>query len=168
MFPKDMPWVSQNVGPTGNASNYYFAFRAYAPEGAVSFKEDTAEIINDDTMYYFENNSFAGIDEFGRKYSLCWLAAAYKNDSGEWFYYGDKSTKEKYIGGYYTVNWYDENEKVIDSDRIRINLSNEKCHDIIEPFYMGNVIKGIIVNGQKLDVIENQVTIPFSVPVSSS
>jgi len=44
-------------------------FRAYAPEGAVSFKEDDKNHIEDDTMYYFDDD-FAGIDQYGRKYSV--------------------------------------------------------------------------------------------------
>ena len=59
---------------------HYFAFKAYAPEGAYSFKEDDLEVIEDQTMYYFEDNDFAGIDEYGRKYSIVWLAAAVLNN----------------------------------------------------------------------------------------
>ena len=28
---------------------------------------------------------------------------------------------------------------IIESDRIRINLSNEECHSSIEPYYINNV-----------------------------
>jgi hypothetical protein len=63
----------------------------------------------DNTMYYFENNSFAGIEPNGRKYSIIWLAAAYCDDEGNWTYYGANSTKERYIGWSYHVEWYDAN-----------------------------------------------------------
>lgn len=82
MFPEDMEWTLQNVGAEGNSNMYYFEFRAYAPEGAVSFKEDDKKVIEDTTMYYFEGNKFAGIDEFGRKFSRMYLAAAV-NDGTE-------------------------------------------------------------------------------------
>lgn len=142
MCPADTKWVKQNVGATGNANMYYMGFKAYAPEGAVSFKEDDLATIEDQTMYYFENNQFAGVDELGRKYSIVWLAlASYDEASDTWTYFGEKSTAEKYIGWYYSVEWYDANGVVIASDRIRINLSNEDCHSSIEPYYMNDVIE---------------------------
>lgn len=140
MCPANTEWVKQNVGSTGNANMYYMGFKAYAPEGAVSFKEDDQEFIADQTMYYFENNDFAGIDELGRKYSIVWLAlASYDEASDTWTYFGEKSTTEKYIGWYYSVEWYDTSGVVIASDRIRINLSNEDCHLTIEPYYMSDI-----------------------------
>ena len=140
MCPADTVWAKQNVGSTGNPNMYYMGFKAYAPDGAVSFKEDSQEFIADQTMYYFEDNDFAGIDKYGRKYSIVWLAlASYDEASDAWSYFGKKSTVEKYIGWYYSVEWYDANGVVIASDRIRINLSNEDCHLAIEPFYMANV-----------------------------
>lgn len=140
MCPADTAWTKQNVGATGNANMYYMGFRAYAPEGAVSFKEDDMASIEDQTMYYFEGNDFAGTDKLGRKYSIVWLAlASYDEASDTWTYYGEKSSTEKYIGWYYSVEWYDADGVVIASDRIRINLSNENCHLEIKPFYMADV-----------------------------
>ena len=108
----------------------------------VSFKEDDAEIIGDQTMYYFTNNPSAGIDEYGRKYSVCWLAlASYDETTDTWTYFGKNSTTDKYIGWYYSVEWYNEIGKKIDSDKIRINLSNENCHYMIEDYYMGQYQK---------------------------
>lgn len=160
MCPADTQWAKQSVGATGNANMYYMGFRAYAPEGAVSFKEDDQEIIADQTMYYFENNDFAGVDKFGRKYSVVWLAlASYDEASDSWTYFGTKSSSEKYIGWYYSVEWYDADGKKIDSDCIRINLSNEACHNAIEPYYMANVVKEVAVNGTLLDVVGGRVDI---------
>lgn len=140
MCPADTQWVKQNVGSTGNANMYYMGFKAYAPEGAVSFKEDDQATIEDDTMYYFENNDFAGVDELGRKYSIVWLAlASYDESSDTWTYLGENSSAEKYIGWYYSVEWYDADGVIIASDRIRINLTNEECHLDIEPYYMNNI-----------------------------
>ena len=140
MCPTDTKWVKQNVGSTGNANMYYMGFKAYAPENAVSFKEGDQGVIVDE-MFDF-NGSFAGTDEFGRNYSIVWLAlASYDESSNEWTYYGEKSTVSKYIGWTYVVEWYDADGVVIASDSIRINLSNEKCHSSIEPYYVNDVIK---------------------------
>ena len=157
MCPVDTKWTKQNVGSTGNANMHYMGFKAYAPDGAVSFKEDDKAIIEDQTMYYFENNDFAGIDENGRKYSIIWLAlASYDETSDTWSYFGAKSTTEKYIGWYYSVEWYDIDGVLIESDCIRINLSNENCHASIEPFYMSNIIK--TVNAYTDEQIEAKVS----------
>ena len=160
MVPSDTKFEHQNSGTNADANAYYIGFKAYAPEGAVNFKEDLAEIISDNTMYAFEGNDFAGIDAYGRKYSICWLAVAkYDESTQTWSRYGAQSTKEKYIGWYYSVEWYDVNGKMIGSDCIRINLSNEDCHNNIEPFYMANIVKGVSVNGTLLDIVEGRVDI---------
>lgn len=141
MCPANTVWAKQNVGATGNANMYYMGFKAYAPEGAVSFKEDDQASIVDQTMYYFEGNDFAGIDENGRNYSIVWLAlASYDEASDAWSYFGARSSAEKYIGWYYSVEWYDANGVMIASDRIRINLTNEDCHSSIEPYYIHTVM----------------------------
>ena len=91
-------------------------------------------------MYYFTDNNFAGIDELGRKYSIIWLpVAAYDAVAQTWTYYGDKSTSKKFVGWDYVVNWYDENELMVATNSIRINLSNENCHYINEPYYMASI-----------------------------
>ena len=136
MCPADTAWALQNSGENADANMYYIGFKAYAPAGAVSFKEDLKETIEDDTMYYFEGE-FAGVDAEGRKYSIVWLPAASHAD-GTWTYYGSMSADGKYIGWYYTVEWYGSNGKVIAADQIRINLSNEDCHDTLKPYYMAD------------------------------
>ena len=139
MCPENTEWVKQSVGSTGNANMYYMGFKAYAPEGAVSFKEGDKGIIEDE-MFTFVDNDFAGTDEFGRNYSIVWLALAlYDEASDTWTYFGKNSTTEKFIGWTYIVEWYNADGVVIDSDSIRINLSNEKCHYSIEPYYILNV-----------------------------
>jgi hypothetical protein len=137
MFTENSPYVKQQVGANGNPNMYYMGFKAYAPEGATHFKEDTAEVIKDNTLYDF-NGPFSGIEPDGRKYSICWLAvASYDAASDTWTYYGKNSTTDKYIGWYYSVEWY-KNDTVIKSDTIRINLANEKCFSELKPFYMAN------------------------------
>lgn len=138
MVPENTEWVKQNVGPTGNSNMYYMGFKAYAPEGAVSFKEGDRGVILDE-MFTFDDD-FAGTDEFGRNYSICWLAlASYNASSDTWTYFGKNSSTEKYIGWDYVVEWYDENGTVLDFNQIRINLSNEECHFAVEPYYMVNI-----------------------------
>lgn len=136
MCPADTKWQLQVSGEGADPNSYYIGFKAYAPNGAVSFKEDLAEKISDDTMYYFEDNEFAGVDKYGRKYSIVWLPAAQSSD-GIWTYFGAMSSLDKYIGWYYTVQWYDANGMIISGDQIRINLSNEDCHYSTKPFYFG-------------------------------
>ena len=140
MCPADTKWVKQEVGETGNANMYYMGFKAYAPEGAVSFKEGDHGVIEDE-MFTFDND-FAGTDEFGRNYSIVWLAlASYDETSDTWTYFGKNSTASKYIGWDYVVEWYDVDGVMIASDRIRINLSNEGCHSSAEPYYINNAVK---------------------------
>lgn len=140
MCPANTVFTKQTVGATGNANMYYMGFKAYAPEGAVSFKEGDQGVIID-KMFDF-NDDFAGTDEFGRNYSICWLALALYNEStNEWTYFGKNSTVNKYIGWTYVVEWYNADNVVIASDSIRISLSNEECHSVIEPFYLPKVIE---------------------------
>ena len=137
MCPANAEFVKQSVGATGNANMYYMGFKAYAPDGAVSFKEGDRGVIIDE-MFTFDGD-FAGTDEFGRNYSICWLAlASYNEASDTWNYYGKNSNEEKYIGWDYVVEWYDANDVKIGTDSIRINLSNEDCHNNVRPYYMNN------------------------------
>ena len=139
MCPADTEWVKQNVGNTGNPNMYYMGFKAYAPEGAVSFKEGDRGVIVDE-MFTFDDE-FAGTDELGRNYSICWLAlASFDEASGTWTYFGKNSTANKYIGWTYVVEWYNADGIVIASDCIRINLSNESCHYSAEPYYVNNAV----------------------------
>lgn len=144
MVPVNTQFALQNSGEGADANAYYIGFKAYAPDTATSFKEDLAKTIADETMYYFENNDFAGIDENGRKYSIVWLPVA-QYDGSAWTYYGVNSSTEKYIGWYYSVEWYNANGMLVASDCIRINLSNEGCHSSIEPYYMSDIKKEIDV-----------------------
>lgn len=137
--PSDAEFVKQSVGATGNPNMYYMQFRAYAPDNAASFKEGDRGVIVDE-MFTF-NDAFAGVDEFGRKYSVCWLAlASYDANSDTWTYFGKNSTVNKFIGWSYVVEWYDENGDIIFADSIRINLSNENCHSSVEPYYLQDII----------------------------
>lgn len=178
MCPSDFEWKAQAVGSTGDANKYYLPFRAYAPnDKVVSFQEDMAEVIGDETMWRFEDNSFAGIDEYGRKYSLVWLAvASYDATADKWTYYGDLSSEEHMLGFHYSVRWYDEAGVLIGSDHIRINITNEACHYSLKPYYLENVadyvgiatneVAGIVKGSDEIaigaDGSLSIVSIPFS------
>ena len=95
MCKSDAVFTKQNVGSTGNANMMYMSFKAFAPKGAVSFKEGDRGVIIDE-MFTFDSD-FAGTDEYGRNYSICWLALASCDSSGTWTYFGKNSTIEKYI-----------------------------------------------------------------------
>lgn len=137
MCPSDTEWSLQQVGEGGDSSRYYIGFRAYAPSSDVnSFKESLDTTMTDQTMYYFVDNEFAGIDSNGRKYSIVWLPVAKHNDDDTWTYYGANSTSDKLIGWNYCVEWYNTDNVCVASDLIRINLSNEDIHAAIEPYYM--------------------------------
>ena len=155
MCPTDTVFTKQNVGANGNANMYYMTFKAFAPEGAASFKEgDRGAII--DKMYTFDDAA-AGIDEFGRKYSVCWLAlASYDSASDTWTYFGKNSSESKYIGWDYVVEWYDANGIKIAADSMRINLSNENCHNNTKPYYMANYATTAEVSAlkQSIDAME--------------
>lgn len=141
MCPSDTEWSLQQVGEGGDSSKYYIGFRAYAPSSDVnSFKESLDTTMTDQTMYYFVDNEFAGIDSNGRKYSIVWLPVAKHNDDDTWTYYGANSTSDKLIGWNYCVEWYNADNVCVASDLIRINLANEDCAHSIEPYYMSGYV----------------------------
>lgn len=140
MFTQGTMFTEQ-VGTGGDINKYYIGFRAYAPDNAVGFREDLAKTIADKTIYRFDDNDFAGIDEYGRRYSVVWLPVAMHEQDGTWTYFGASSANGQYIGWYYSVEWYDDTDKVIAADTVRINLSNEDCHTNSEPYYMQEYAK---------------------------
>lgn len=168
MVPAGAEFKAQQVGPTGNANMYYMGFKAYAPEGAVGFKEGDRGVIVDE--YFDFSGDFAGTDEFGRNYSIVWLALASCNN-GVWTYYGKNSSFEKYIGWDYVVEWYSAAGIKIGADRIRINLSNEACHTDIRPYYLqglDNKIEAVKVGDQVLNIADKTVTVPVGAGLKAS
>lgn len=138
-FAENSPFTKQAVGTNGDANMYYIGMKIYAPDNATGFKEDLAKTIGDDTMYDF-NGDFSGVDEYGRKYSIVWLPVAiYDEATSTWTYYGDNSSADKLIGWDYTVVWY-AGETRIGIDQIRINLTNDVCHNSIVPSYMSEYV----------------------------
>lgn len=156
LCPKETKWEKQNSGANADPNKYYIGLRAYAPDGSiVKFKEDTSENILDETMYEF-SGEFAGVDEYGRKYSVTWLPVAkYDEETDAWSYYGAKSV-DKFIGWFYSVEWYDASGVMVASDMIRVNLSNEDCHSKIDPYYMYGYAKSTDVSNLQNAVTEMQ------------
>lgn len=153
MCPADAEFTKQNVGANGNPNMMYMTFRAFAPQGAVSFKEGDRGVIIDE-MHTFDDSA-AGIDEFGRKYSVCWLALAmYDESTGAWSYFGKNSTESKYIGWDYVVEWYSEDGVKLGFDSVRINLSNENCHYTNKPYYLNATITSDEVETIRSDIEE--------------
>lgn len=116
----------QNVGATGNANMYYATFRAYAPEGATRVIEGQNDKM--DTEF-----STLAVDKYGRKYTTIWAAIANTSDGGNtWTKWGDSSTINKYLGFYYNFHWYNE-DVLIGTDKVRVLLTNDDCHNDLVP-----------------------------------
>ncbi len=131
MVPADAEFKKQSVGAGGDANAYYMTFKTYAPnESAVGYIEHIGEQVDSEILTKFS------VDEYGRKYQTTWLGIAKYDESADtWSYYGAQSTVTKFIGWDYQIDWYDANNKMIASDCVRINLSNEACHNTTRSYY---------------------------------
>lgn len=131
MCPENAEYHLQSVGTGGNKNKYYVTFKTYAPNGAVGYIEHLNGQVDDEILKDIK------VDNYGRRYQPTWLGVAeYDAESGAWSYYGDNSTAGEYIGWDYQIDWYNADGIIIDSDSIRINLSNKDCHFTSEPYYM--------------------------------
>lgn len=150
MCPNTTNWILQDNNVNNDPNIYYIGIRFYAQDTNIfGFKRGLGESITDQTIYYFENNSQAGIDENGRKYNILYLPiATYNPNNDEWNYHGSTSTTKNYVGWFYNIEWYDVNNNLIDSDCIRINLSNENCHNFPKPYYMGAINTNLLVQNE--------------------
>lgn len=139
MVPENAVWAKQSVGEGGDANSYYMTFKTYAPsDDAVGYIEHLSGQADEEVLTSFN------VDEYGRRYQPTWLALAkYDEATGVWNYYGKNSSKESYIGWDYQIDWYNADGVMIASDSVRINLSNENCHSVIKPYYIGEISKEI-------------------------
>lgn len=139
MCPSDAEFVKQAVGTGGDTNTYYMTFKTYAPsDDVVGYIEHLGNQVDSEILIDLKT------DEYGRKYQPTWLGLAkYDETTDTWTYYGASSSAEKYIGWNYQIDWYDADGKMVKSDMVRINLSNEECHNIVEPYYIGSVRKEI-------------------------
>lgn len=156
MCPADVEFTKQAVGAGGDTNSYYMTFKTYAPDDSIV---GYIEHLNGNTDP--EVLTDLKTDAYGRKYQPTWLALAkYDEASGTWTYYGNSSSTEKYIGWDYQIDWYDANGIIVKSDIVRINLSNENCHNAIEPYYMGSMRRAIDTKiEEKLEEVEGSITI---------
>jgi hypothetical protein len=130
MCPADAEFKKQEVGAGGDANAYYMTFNTFAPNNAAGYIEHIGDKSDTEILTKFS------VDEYGRKYQTTWLGiAAYDEATDTWSYYGANSSVEKYIGWDYKIDWYDADNKVISTDSVRINLSNESCHNELRPYY---------------------------------
>ena len=116
MCPADAEFKQQDVGENGNPNIYYMSMTTKAPEGAVAFNEI------DGSGNESKNEPVSN----GKK--TIWLALAMLS-GGKWTYYGKSSNGINYIGWDYVIEWLDDKGEVIRVDKVRINLTNEACHD---------------------------------------
>lgn len=142
MCPEDTEFKLQNVGADGDANTYYMTLTIKAPEGAVAYREGHQGVVE---------GKVERIDGYRR----CWLGLAVF-DGANWNYYGKNSTVDKYIGWTYCIEFYNAEGKVMESDSIRINLSNEECHYDIMPAFNGKSLANkSYVNEQITKIVED-------------
>jgi hypothetical protein len=134
MCPADAEFAKQTVGAGGDANSYYVTFKTYAPDDSVvGYIEHLGDKVDDEILTSFST------DKYGRRYQPTWLAVAkYDETTDTWSYYGANSIEGKYIGWDYQIDWYNADGLMVASDSIRINLSNEDCHNNIKPYYVAN------------------------------
>lgn len=134
MCPANAEFTKQTVGAGGDANTYYMTLKTYAPNrNVVGYRERLGNQVDNETLTNFS------VDEYGRRYQSTWLGLAKIDDvTGAWTYYGKNSSVEKFIGWDYQIDWYNADGIVVASDSVRINLSNEECHNSLRPYYGPN------------------------------
>ena len=134
MCPADAEFKKQAVGTGGDANTYYMTFKTFAPnDNVVGYIEHLGNQVDEQILTDLKT------DEHGRKYQPSWLGLAKLDEAtGTWSYYGANSTTDKMIGWDYQIDWYDADNKMIASDCVRINLTNESCHNYLRPYYGPN------------------------------
>lgn len=139
MCPVDTVWAKQNVGATGDPNCYYATFTTYCYDDKVTgYIEHLGNQVDSEIQTTFST------DEYGRRFQRTWLALArYDEATDSWTYYGKNSSSEKFVGWDYRIDWFGADEKMLASDNIRINLSNEQCHSFLEPYYVGSIMKEV-------------------------
>ena len=123
-IPKGSEYKLQNVGASGDASNYYMTVRAWAPRADINGCRK-----GDYTKY---DTQFKGMENVkidtktGRPYVDFWFAIAHTGDGGNtWTEYADLSTGTKYIGFCWLVEWY-VGDKLVSSSSKKFTLVNNR------------------------------------------
>lgn len=149
MCPANAEFVKQAVGIGGDPNTYYMTLRTYAPANAVGYKERLGDQADAEILTNIST------DEYGRRYQSTWLGMAkFSEVTGAWTYYGANSTESKYIGWDYRIDWFDANNVVVESNSVRINLSNEDCHYSLKPYYLNATITSEEVESLQADIAE--------------
>ena len=152
-YADDTDWHQHDfVGEGGNINQHYMCIRTFAPEGAKFFEEGLLGLNKEDNsgentyedvftalepMIAFEGEKYL-VDENNRAYRANWLPVA-ELENGVWTYYGNDSTAKRHIGWVKMIRWYDENKKLIRTDFVKIQLSNESIFTEVEKFTNINV-----------------------------
>ena len=139
MCPENTVFEKQSVGTGGDPNCYYMTFKTYAPnDNAVGYIEHLGDLADEEILTSFS------VDKYGRRYQSTWLSIAkYDASTNTWTYKGKESGVNGYVGWDYQIDWYDANGKMIGSDSIRINLSNESCHFVNSPYYVNSIMKEV-------------------------
>lgn len=150
MCPADAEFTKQNVGVGGDPNTYYMTLKTYCPsDDVVGYIEHLGNQVDAEILTDIK------VDEHGRKYQPTWLGLAkYDEATSNWSYYGANSTEGKYIGWDYQIDWYNAHNVMVASDYIRINLSNEDCHNNIKPYYMADFATSEEVEALKESIAE--------------
>lgn len=133
MCPASSEYHLQAVGTGGDPNTYYVTLKTYCyNDNVVGYKEHLGSQVDAEILTDLKE------DAYGRRYQPTWLGVAkYDSESGVWSYYGANSSESRFIGWDYRIDWFDANGVMIASDSVRINLSNEGCHYVVEPYYIG-------------------------------
>ena len=148
MCTANAEFTKQTVGTGGDANTYYMTLKTYAPDDSVvGYIERIGNQVDGKIL------TDLSTDEYGRKYQSTWLGLAkFDESTNAWSYYGKTSSTERFVGWDYRIDWYDVDNVRIATDSIRINLSNEDCHNYIRPYYGPD-------NDISTDIVELQETI---------
>lgn len=155
MCPDNAEFTQQTVGAGGDANCYYGTLKTYAPDDATGYIEHLGDQVDAEILTDLKT------DTYGRKYQPTWLALARYDETTGWAYYGSNSTIEKFIGWDYQIDWYNADGIMIASDKIRINLSNENCHSVIEPFYVNTMKSDIDTLKEAVEQLESNSGLTF-------
>lgn len=159
MCKDDTEFTKQSVGAGGDPNSYYCTLKTYVfDDNIVGYREHLGEQVDAEILTDLKP------DEFGHRYQPSWLALAkYDETTGVWNYYGKNSSKERMIGWDYRIDWYDANGVVVASDSIRINLANEDCHFINEPYYVGKMMTEVetLIEEKLVEVSNSMEVIEF-------
>lgn len=150
MVPADAEFTKQAVGVGGDANTYYVTFKTYAPsDDAVGYIEHLGNQVDVEILTDIKT------DAYGRRYQPSWLGVAkFDEATGVWSYYGTSSSNDRYIGWDYRIDWYDADGVMIATDSVRINLSNEACHNNVKPYYVADYATSTEVDALKEAVAE--------------